>query len=291
MTNKKEKKLYTQYTYSSNTYNNLHHCCCVSNHSEKELEKLLAAYAQRSHSSTVLFGSAATHTVIQRPTTTQSTITSQRLTRGQPHAPPSTQVDSSTSIATHHRLAKSSKHLLSWNAISRVLQRQSRLPRTLSSSSINQAHLQGAPYHQYYSAGDRKSSENQRKSPESEADCTDIINSPPPYNFTNYSEDMIDKSSLPLSQKRSLHVLTQSLTTGSSSRGIERGSMGRGRGTDRLPPRGPGGKGRNVRTKGREVRGDKSVRLLRRTLSSQSLLSVSSDASGMHNIIINVMYN
>ena len=101
---------------------------------------------------------------------------------------------------------------------------------------------------------------------------------PLPYDHSHYSEELVAECYLSPGQKHSLLVLTQSLTAGSRGGGDRGGGVRGG-----LPPQGPRRKGPWVQTvgEGRRWRGSsKSGRLLRRTLSSQSLVSVSSEASG-----------
>lgn len=225
--------------------------------SEKDLEKLLAAYAQHSHSSAVLFG-----VTVQIPTQIVKS-TSESLRPG---------LDCPLTTAEKHQLTasissnpsiKSGKHVLSGHAMSRVLQRQSRLPKSLltvrqqphSSTSRAEGTTEGIP--------------------------AEVPSSPPPYNFTKYSDDLLQRSSLPPCEKRSLRVLTESLAAG--RRLSDRGKVAAGSGTAGLPPRGPGRAMRGLAGREqRESRDMKSTRSLQRSLSIQSLQSTSSDASGMH---------
>lgn len=243
-------------------------------HSEKDLEKLLAAYARHSHSSAVLFG-----TTVQM--LAQQSSESQRSTKDHALTTMEKQLGASTSTS----LLRSGKHALSRYSMSRVLQRQSRLPKALSSSStVTQQRLQA-----------RSSTANPgRTTATTDSACVqrtavDTPASPPPYNFANYSDELLQASSLPPNQKRSLHVLTQSLAAG--RRLADRGSVAASD-ADGLPPRGPGrafqGQGGGRRDKQEGNGGTKSGRLLRRTLSSQSLQSIDSDISGTSSTIIHV---
>lgn len=219
--------------------------------SEKDLEKLLAAYARHSHSSAVLFGGA-----VQIPT--------QGVKSGSPSHRPATNVTCAekqklTSSISRSSSIKSGKYV-SRHAMSRVLQRQSRLPKTLSSV--------------------RQEPRNSTITPDRTTQAIAVETSPP-YNFTKYSDEMLRRSSLSPSDKRSLRVLTESLAAG---RGVsDRGKVGGGSSGDGLPPQGPAratrgsARGERQQENGRIV----NTRLLRRSLSTQSLQSTSSDASGM----------
>ena len=245
----------------------------MSTRSEKDLEKLLAAYARHSHSSAVLFGTNAATQVPTRPL--NGTTSSQDLTKDYSQTS-TTARDPRHSMKTP-RLPRSAKHALSRHAMSRVLQRQSRVPNVPSIASHQGSHSSTAT--------------TGRTTADStigvQRTAVDMPVSPPPYDTAKYSEELLRASSLPPSQKHSLCILTQSLAAG--RRLSERGrKVVAPSGSGGLPPRGPdrGMRGHSVTREGkREGNGGmKSGRLLRRTLSSQSLQSNSSEASGKESI-------
>lgn len=220
--------------------------------SEKDLEKLLAAYARHSHSSAVLFGAT-----VQMPT--QAVKSGSESLRPATNWPPrsaekqklTASIGTSSSIKNERRVSR--------HAMSRVLQRQSRIPKTFSA-------VKQEPHN---------STTNADRTTQAVA-----VDTPPPYNFTKYYDEMLERSSLSPSDKRSLRVLTESLAAGRIL--SDRGTVDSGSNADGLPPPGPG---RAVRSSARGERkqgsGTKNKRLLRRSLSTQSLQSTSSDASGM----------
>ena len=123
----------------------------------------------------------------------------------------------------------------------------------------------------------------------------DVPASPPVYISAKYSEDLLRSSSLPLSQKKSLHMLTQSLVAG--TRQADREKTMASAASDSRPPQGPGRVARclgGVRGERRERgggsgggdvgRGRRLLQQRQHSLSTQSLLSVSSDASGAHSL-------
>lgn len=225
--------------------------------SEKDLEKLLAAYARHSHSSAVLFGASV-------QMSTQAVKSGSESIRPATNWPlTSAEKQKLTASTGSSSSIKSGKHV-SRHAMSRVLQRQSRLPKTLS------AMRQEPP----------NSTTNTDRTTQTVA-----VDTPPPYNFTKYSDEMLERSSLSPSDKRSLRVLTESLAAG--RRLSDREKVGSGSSADGLPPRGPGramrGSARGERQQGNG--GTKNKRLLRRSLSTQSLQSTSSDASGTYDIL------
>ena len=172
-------------------------CVC----SDKDLERVLSAYTENSHSSTVLF------------------------------SPPNRPSEPKP------RLPKNGKHVLSRNSVSRVLQRQSRLSRAHSPRPAS------VPPPQETSSWSR--------TPYS----VDTA-SPPPYNFQKYSGEISP------SRRRS-----HSAQGGCVCEGV-RGEGGR----VGLPPQYPGRQGGKGEGGGRK--------LLKRTLSNQSLQSAESDTSG-----------
>ena len=239
-------------------------------YSERDLEKLLAAYARHSHSSAVLFGTVAT---AQKPTQPiNHTTSSQRLTKDSPLMP--TTANQLKPSMNNRFLPKSSRHVLSRHAMSRVLQRQSRVPRAPLSSGSQQ----GFQSHS-------STTTTGRTTPDStthvQRTAMDVPVSPPPYDTAQYSDELLQTSSLPPSQKRSLRVLTQSLAAGRrlSERGRKAAASSVSGG---LPPRGVM-QGQSGTREGRQERngGTKNGSLLRRTLSSQSLQSNNSETSGI----------
>lgn len=194
--------------------------------SEKELEKLLAAYAEHSHSSAVLFGP------FSRPTARNP----------KPHIP------------------KSGKHLLSRHShLSRVLQRQSRVSRSHSPH----------PSASQLASPSLTTSTDSRALYDGYGETMELATgSPPPYDFKKYSEKLPEAGYLS--------------SSGQVSRGSTGEGVGREMGRERLPPRSPDRQDRRMGVVGEERSGRvvRGRRLLRRTLSNQSLQSVSSNTSG-----------
>ena len=232
--------------------------------SEKDLKKLLAAYAQHSHSSAILFGTgpssqgdnySSTNSTGMVKSSSALTVKEQKPRRS-----------TSGPVQSRGRRRGGVLH----NAVSRALQRQSRLPNTPSLGYNTTS--QGLCSH-----GSSAVDTDAANTATVVAERTDVTASPPPpYNYMRYSDELLESSSLPPSQKRSLCVLTRSLTNSQTL------SAGR-RDSDRLPPRGSGRgrRGQGV-VRGEGGRDERCGRSLRRTLSSQSLLSVSSETSGTH---------
>jgi hypothetical protein len=238
--------------------------------SERDLEKLLAAYARHSHSSAVLFGTATT---AQKPTQPINHTTSSQLTKDSPLM--STTANQLKPSVNNRFLPKSSRHVLSRHAMSRVLQRQSRVPRAPLSSGSQQGF-------QSHSSTSTTGKTTPDSTTHVQRTAVDVPVSPPPYDTAQYSDELLQTSSLPPSQKRSLRVLTQSLAAGrrlsERERKVAASSVSGG-----LPPRGPNRvmQGQSAIREGRQEGngGTKNGRLLRRTLSSQSLQSNNSEAS------------
>ena len=251
------------------------HTIRMSAYSEKDLEKLLAAYARHSHSSAVLFGTNAAAQVPINSTTSSPDLKDFSLT--------STTAEQLRHSMKTPLLPRSAKHALSRHAMSRVLQRQSRVPSVLSIAS-----QQGT--HSSTTATGRTTADS---TTHVQRTAVDMPVSPPPYDTAKYSEELLQMSSLPPSQKHSLRILTQSLAA--ARRLSERGrKTAAPSGTAGLPPRGP-----NRRTQGHGVTRDgrregnggiKNGRLLRRTLSSQSLQSNSSEASGKRVVRVSIYF-
>ena len=217
--------------------------------SEKDLEKVLAAYARHSHSASSLFGTSIVSQGIECTST-------------------STQHLPITPTSSSPVLPRSGRHnVLSRDAMSRVLQRQSRLPKTPPTLSSAEC-LRESQSHS-------NSTANSQTTSSTSVQRMDVPSFPPPYNSEHYSDELMILSSSPPSQKDSLHALTQSPVDSRTDR--ERGTAAVG-----LPPQDPG---RGIRgsggSRGERNRRGKSGRLMRRTLSTQSLQSISSETSGM----------
>lgn len=209
----------------------------LSFYSEEDLERLLALYAKHSKSSSALL-SCSDHT---RP----------------PESPaanaPSTA--DTTKAGRHCRVSKDA---------SKVLQRESQLPRQLSFSSRR---------------GQRKPSTQHPLKANWTSESSTYISanpSPPPFILTNYSKELLQSCSLPPNQKKSLDTLTRSLEAGRRQSGspvpVSNG----------LPPKGPrrGAQGQAWRRSGGQKGGGRAGGQLKRSCSVQSLFSISSDASG-----------
>lgn len=183
-------------------------------------------YAEHSHSSAVLFGSAKT-----RPQTKDS-----------------------------KPMLKSRNHMLSSRpSISRVLQRQSRVSRAHSPPHLSTSQPSFPP-----SSSSQKQSATHSKTQDKES-----TSSPPPYNYKKYSERSLETRSLLSDRIHHSQPISSRFSDTSGGKEKQR---------EKLPPRAPrkeskGETGRRVVPRDR--------RLLRRTLSNQSLQSVSSNTSGM----------
>ena len=219
-------------------------CLCLSVTSEKELEKVLAAYAEHSHSSAVLFG--------EKP---------------KPHIP------------------KSGKHLLSRHShLSRVLQRQSRVSR---SRSPHPSARQDDDFSVHMTSNGSRTF-NGGYGEKLEA----LTSSSPPYDFKKYSDETLKTGSWASTHsmqgrctgagakkevgKEGLHP--QSTERWARDGAREEGGVRKKMGREGIPLQSPerlarGGSGVREGSSGRRLRGQ---RLLQRTLSNQSLHSVTS---------------
>ena len=201
----------------------------LSFYSEEDLERLLALYAKHSKSSSVLL-SCSDHS--------------------QPPESLTANAASTTDVTNTGRHCTVSKDT------SRILHRESQLPRQLPFSSRR---------------GQRKSSQHPLKASWTSGSSTHIsATPPPPFILTNFSRE---SCSLPPHQKKSLDTWTRSLEAGRGpSVPVPHG----------LPPKGPrrGAQGQTWRRGGGQKGGGRAGGQLRRSCSVQSLFSLSSDASG-----------